>query len=215
MNASVVTRSLAKLAGATKYFTGKRCKRGHIAERTTSNGDCVVCSKARSIAFDQSNPDSARAKHTRYYARHSQRVRAEKSAYRASNPEKIRATKAASYNKHQVQRRADRVAYYAANPEKGRAYSLAWLAANPLKHRAQQAARKAAKDSRTPDWADLHAIRQFYEDCPDGFVVDHVLPLRGGLISGLHVLGNLQYLTNVENCSKHNRFAPYSESFDP
>jgi hypothetical protein len=36
-------REKARAAGQTRYFTGKPCKRGHIAERLTSNWKCVAC----------------------------------------------------------------------------------------------------------------------------------------------------------------------------
>lgn len=30
-------------SGAIRYWTGKPCKNGHIADRYTLNGSCVVC----------------------------------------------------------------------------------------------------------------------------------------------------------------------------
>jgi hypothetical protein len=39
----IITRTEAELAGLTRYFTGKRCCRGHIAQRGCGNGTCVVC----------------------------------------------------------------------------------------------------------------------------------------------------------------------------
>lgn len=49
----VTTRKEAMTLGLTKYFTGKPCVNGHVAERYTCNKTCVVCEaerKARSRA---------------------------------------------------------------------------------------------------------------------------------------------------------------------
>ena len=59
---------------------------------------------------------------------------------------------------------------------------------------------------RTPPWANIEKIKEIYINCPDGYEVDHVIPLQGRLVSGLHVETNLQYLTQFENRSKGNRF---------
>ena len=57
------------------------------------------------------------------------------------------------------------------------------------------------KDQTPPD-ADLLAIRKFYENCPVGHEVDHIIPISKG---GLHTLENLQYLTIRENRCKSNK----------
>lgn len=44
----IIRRIDAVKAGLTRYFNGKACKNGHIAERLVSSHECVVCSKARS-----------------------------------------------------------------------------------------------------------------------------------------------------------------------
>ena len=72
---------------------------------------------------------------------------------------------------------------------------------------ATDAKRRASKLQRTPAWADLKAIKQFYLNCPEGYHVDHIVPLQGVNVSGFHVLNNLQYLTKSENSSKGNRYA--------
>jgi excisionase family DNA binding protein len=38
--------------------------------------------------------------------------------------------------------------------------------------------------------------------------VDHVIPLQGDFVSGLHVEANMQILTGTENIRKRNRFEP-------
>lgn len=93
---------------------------------------------------------------------------------------------------------------------KANAASLSYARNNPGKVNARSMKRRAAKLQRTPAWADLVAITDFYENCPAGYHVDHVIPLRGELVSGLHVLENLQYLPASENCGKCNKFDPWT-----
>jgi hypothetical protein len=67
---------------------------------------------------------------------------------------------------------------------------------------------RAQKLNRQPAWADEQAIEKVFRDAPDGYEIDHVLPLQGELVSGLQVAGNLQYLTTKENARKHNNYKP-------
>ena len=49
---------------------------------------------------------------------------------------------------------------------------------------------------------DIQPIQDFYANCPEGYEVDHIMPLSKG---GLHSLSNLQYLTVSENRKKSNK----------
>jgi 5-methylcytosine-specific restriction endonuclease McrA len=73
-------------------------------------------------------------------------------------------------------------------------------------NRARYAFYESCRRARMPQWADQHKIKLFYERCPQGYVVDHIIPLKGKLVSGLHVIENLQYLTPSENSKKRNTF---------
>lgn len=73
--------------------------------------------------------------------------------------------------------------------------------------------RRAARLQRTPAWGDLDAMRAIYNKAAAltrstgvPHTVDHVIPLQGKLVSGLHVHNNLQILTGSENSKKRNHF---------
>lgn len=74
------------------------------------------------------------------------------------------------------------------------------------RHNAETIRHKAEKLKRTPPWADIEAIKQFYLNCPEGYEVDHIIPLRGKNVSGFHTLENLQYLKSEVNRKKSNKF---------
>jgi hypothetical protein len=58
-----------------------------------------------------------------------------------------------------------------------------------------------------PAWADLKAIEAVYAEAAGlGLVVDHVIPLGGKQVCGLHVEGNLRLLTKLDNLRKGNRY---------
>ena len=79
-----------------------------------------------------------------------------------------------------------------------------WQHKNPGKTAAKAAKRRAIKLQAIPPWADLEKIKEFYQNCPEGHHVDHIVPLRHPLVCGLHVSENLQYLTAEENLKKGN-----------
>ncbi|RKX64851.1 MAG: hypothetical protein DRP42_05745 [Tenericutes bacterium] len=81
-----------------------------------------------------------------------------------------------------------------------------WKSNNKWWVNAMSSKKRADKNNRTPSWSNLDAIKEFYRSCPKGHQVDHVVPLKGENVSGLHVEYNLQYLTAEENNRKNNRW---------
>ena len=78
---------------------------------------------------------------------------------------------------------------------------------------AERMARIAAQLERTPPWADLMTIRQIYDTSHwitkvTGLEhhVDHIIPMRGKLVSGLHIAENLRVLPGPENLTKGSKF---------
>ena len=84
-----------------------------------------------------------------------------------------------------------------------------WRIKNLSKKAFKEATRRADKLKRTPKWANLEDIKNFYIACPKGYHVDHIIPLKGENISGLHVLENLQYLPAMENIKKGNKYGTF------
>lgn len=74
---------------------------------------------------------------------------------------------------------------------------------------ARQIKHKYERSLRVVPWTEADKIAAFYAACPEGYHVDHVIPLKGKIVSGLHVLSNLQYLTAEENLRKGNKFETY------
>lgn len=82
-----------------------------------------------------------------------------------------------------------------------------WKSQNLNKCRAHNAKRRAVKLQCTPKWSEVEAIKKFYENCPKGYQVDHIVPLNSDVVCGLHVIANLQYLTVADNARKGNKLS--------
>lgn len=80
-----------------------------------------------------------------------------------------------------------------------------WKKDNWQEYKAYLATRKKRVKQATPSWANLDAVKDFYMNCPKGFHVDHILPINGKNVSGLHIMENLQYLDAIENLKKSNK----------
>jgi hypothetical protein len=99
------------------------------------------------------------------------------------------------------------------NPKKVLAYQRKWTKRNPGKVRSHRTLTLARRLKRVPSWVIknptiLSQIERIYQNRPKGYHVDHIIPLCGKLVSGLHVPWNLQYLPAHENRKKYNSFNP-------
>jgi hypothetical protein len=77
---------------------------------------------------------------------------------------------------------------------------------NPGPAKASAMKRYAAKRNRAL-WGQ-EEIKQIYLNVPEGHEVDHILPINGLQVCGLHVPENLRYIPKHENRSKSNRLLP-------
>ncbi len=117
------------------------------------------------------------------------------------------------YKEHASTIKARVAAYRKKNSEKTKGAVAAWHAKNPGMNTFYSRRYQLDKVQRTPVWADQEVIQKLYAKAAEltkttgiAHHIDHVVPLRGRLVSGLHVENNLQILTESENCSKHNTY---------
>ena len=171
-----ITRKEALSRGLKEYFTGKPCKHGHISPRRVDNRCCVKCSLKSSRKWKRENIDQ---------------ISSYQKSWRKQNSEHCKSYDSKRYYSN--------LQYHSEKNKK-------WSRENPEKVRAKNAKRRAIKASAIPPWANLEKIKEFYQNCPEGYHVDHIVPLQHPLVCGLHVSENLQYLTAEENLKKGNSF---------
>ena len=116
-------------------------------------------------------------------------------------------------NKEEVNKR--RRILYLNDPYKYSERNKLWVQNNMDRCAAKTAKYRASKLQRTPPWLtneDFSVMRAFYrvakkltEVTGEPYHVDHIIPLQGELVSGLHVPTNLQVIKGVDNLSKGNR----------
>jgi hypothetical protein len=184
------TRAEAKAAGATHYFTGEPCKHGHIAPRKTK-GACIECLK---VEWQQAA--ETRADYFREYNKRED-IKERKHEWYAENHEQVK--QAAATRPLHVKRE----------------YQKTWKEKNVVWVRADTKARRRKHRDATPPWLSRQQktdIRQLYQiaitmtkTTGEQYVVDHIVPLRGESVCGLHVPWNLRVITQEENLAKSNK----------
>ena len=132
------------------------------------------------------------------------------------SPHKGRRGRKKRSNEHKKAiQRAWKKAYYQKNKEKLINNALMWQKQNPEKASFTSMKRYTKRLQRTPKWlsqGDWIKIKWAYtlasqmtKSSGIKYEVDHIIPLQGENVSGLHVPWNLKILTKTENCSKGNR----------
>lgn len=174
-------RFAAKQRGDIHYFTGKPCIHGHITKRLTSSGVCCTCTVIKAAA-----------------------------GRKRRSPEKLEKDRAYS--------RSNAKAWREANPnhENTKIVKKRWKQENLGKVNANTAKRRSALLQRTPAWLsedDWWIIEQAYELAAlrtklfkFQWHVDHIIPLQGKTVSGLHTPSNLQVIPWIDNLQKATRF---------
>lgn len=190
----IISREEARRLGLKRYFTGVACANGHIFERQVSNATCMICARVRKPSEESKRKNSERGSRW-YFARREQELERRRLNYQTN----------IDYRKRQMyEYRRSRKAEQAAR--RRRHYQN-----NKAQYIADVRARTFQKKLAMPAWADRDAIASFYLEAARvtretgvSHHVDHVIPLRGKTVCGLHVETNLQILPASVNMAKRN-----------
>jgi len=141
-----------------------------------------------------------------YYQENKEIIAKKNTLYNKLNKEKIkyRRKKYKEKNKDKILAQAKK--YRILNRDHINKQISEWQKTNRGLCNARVSKRRALKLKATPSFANLNKIKEIYKNCPKGYEVDHIIPLQGKNVSGLHIETNLQYLLMKENRIKSNKF---------
>ena len=177
--------------------------------------------KAEKLAYNRAwkaaNPEKVAASKKAWYDANKERAAATSKAWNEANKERRAACYKAWREANKEKKAATDKAWGEANKERKAANNKAWKEENRGTVNAIDAKRRAAKIERTPPWSNSEfekfAIKEAYicsqeREAATGvrYQVDHIIPLQGVRVSGLHVAANLQVITAKENGEKSNKF---------
>jgi hypothetical protein len=151
------------------------------------------------------NPEKRKDQQLKYVKNHPEIVAAKQRRWRANHLDEVR-----------IKDRIEAKAYRDANKELIKTRKKIYAQNNKNIINAAVAKRKAAKLQRIPKWTselDVWMIKEIYDLAMlrtklTGVVwhVDHIIPLQGEIVSGLHTPFNMQVIPAIENIKKGNTY---------
>lgn len=167
--------------------------------------------KAYCKKYREENKEREAAYKRQYYLTHKEGIIAKQREYKQNNRELVRARDREYCQRGYV--REKRLSSY-----------RKWRQANTEKVAGYCAKRRAKVLDASPCWLTkrqlerieiVYAAAQALTDRGgEAYAVDHILPLQGRKVCGLHVPWNLQILTTEENTSKNNKLPPADQLVD-
>jgi hypothetical protein len=201
-----LTRQEALALGHNKCYGSICSKHPELEGLRRVSGACIQCARDTLNRSRKNNPEKVKENKLRQYKKQRQDP-----AFVAKKRELDRQYQ--KNNSHAMYAKTRE--WLALHPGKTKAYATKHRQNHPGVKNADTAKRRAAKLQRTPKWLtqdDLWIIQEAYKLAAIrtkmfGFAwhVDHIIPLQGDTVSGLHVPTNVQVIPWIDNIQKSNK----------
>jgi hypothetical protein len=178
------------------------CPKGHdtfIYGRDKSMGRCLECIRIYHLKLRKRNAKKLKKyNHENYIKNKKKRVRQVKKWRKKHN--KSWKSYIIQYQKDHKEEKKERARKYF---QKHKKQIIKYRKAHPEIYKLALLKQSKKRSERIPKFGQ-QGIRKFYANCPKNKQIDHIIPLLGKKVSGLHVRWNLQYLTPSQNGHKNN-----------
>jgi hypothetical protein len=161
---------------------------------------CKVCRRIASKKWKKENAEYVKSSSAKYYVNNKDRIDVRNKAWKDKNPDKVSSAGKENYEK---------------NKDKVLSAQKEYRTNNRAKLNAKAAKERADKKKATPKWLTqidkefmevTYAMAKVMSEMEQTeYHVDHIVPLNGEKVSGLHVPRNLQVIPKFDNLSKGNR----------
>lgn len=180
-------------------------------------GICKTCHNVKSQKWFAKNPIKTRKYRKKCREQQIEKYRKKGREYWTLRPDYLKRQNKQRRENFKQKDSQKRKEYYKTNQEKLKNYSKDWRKENPSKVLAQTSKRRAARIEATPPWLSkehLAEIEEMYILAKElswlfegeKLEVDHIIPLQGKYVRGLHVPWNLQLLSEKMNRKKYNNW---------
>lgn len=177
------------------FHKSKRGKYGVVS-------NCKSCCSEYAKSIYQNNKKEVLQRNAGWKCENKDKCREYTQKYRSNDPERAR-----ELSKKAVAK------WRAANPEREKAATKNYRINNPEKMRVLWIQRQKYVRRATPSWVNKFFVAEAYhlakvrnQFLGGNWHVDHIIPLRGKNVCGLHVENNLQVIPGKANLRKGNKF---------
>ena len=225
----ISTLQEARQQGINTYYTGTPCVHGHTTYRYVNDRRCSECAKIKQQNYIANNADKIKLRNVKDWANKTETelitIYTNRKEYYNNTRGARLAEKKRSYDKLKLdvewmQGKRDKTnSHRAIHGRTDKQYPLnkkKWKLENRGAVNASWTKRHVAKLNRAPKWTtkeDLDTIKhiyiaanQFSKSFGTEYHVDHIIPLQGKLVSGLHTPSNLQIIPAMDNIKKGNKY---------